>query len=497
LKLSNFMPMHSKNTQAQTRSLSLVALLLMAGIFLVAKYFGQSSAANLTSVSVTTTNSRPSFRGALTSGNNAGSSIAIINTTPGAFASTSTAQLVEGDVVRIGSAGALNPYTVASTSSLSTFSLTSVLASGDEDEDDDVISTASAVLNVRFTTVSALTDGSFRILVPSIGGSASSDGIPDGGGFDFGTTTPTVTCPDTLTGYDFTGGDASAAHSVTLDGVSYHAYTCTYTGAGAVGTDFDGTTNDYIQISNVINPAPATGHTTGTADTYSVIVQHLDSGDNVIDSTTAKIGVIEAVKITAYVAPQISFQIIGVAATTSVCGAATSVTTTPATVPFGDLSIGSFKTAAQALSVSTNASSGYAVTAAENDQLGRSGGACAGDPTTVSNGDCIQDVRGNSGNATISVSDEWTSASQPGFGYSLSDTNSTVTEAFAYDESSRTFSARQFADLENSEAPQTIFSDSTVASNDNIHVCYKIMPDATTAAGNYENYITYTATATF
>lgn len=473
-----------------------LAVAVVAGGFGLAHWYGQTYSANLTSVSVTTTNSRPSFRGALTAGNTAGSSIAIINTTPNSYASTSSAQLVEGDVLRIGSAGTLRAYTVASTSSESTINLTAALLAGDADSGDDVISTASATLNVRFTTVSAITDGTFRVLIPSISGSASQDGIPDGGAFDYGTATPTVTCPANFTGYTFSAG-ASSANAVTINGTTYHSYSCAYTGAGAVGTAFNGSSHDYVSIAGILNPAPASGHSTGTADTYSVIVQHLDSGSNVIDSTTVKIGVVEAVKVTAYVAPQINFRLIGLPAATSACGMTTSVTTTAATVPFGDLTIGVFKTAAQALSVSTNASGGYVVTAQENDQLGRNGAACTGDPTTASNGNCIQDVRGDTAAASDTVSDEWVSTSQPGFGYSLQDVNATVTEAFAYNESARTFSARQFADAENSGTPQTIFSDTTVASNDNIYVCYKIMPDATTAAGNYENYLTYTATATF
>jgi hypothetical protein len=149
------------------------------------------------------------------------------------------------------------------------------------------------------------------------------------------------------------------------------------------------------------------------------------------------------------------------------------------------------------MSVSTNASGGYAVTAIENDQIGRNGGACAGDPTTGSNGNCIQDVRGDSAAASDTVSDEWATSTSIGFGYSLHDLNGTTTEAFAYNESARTFSARQFADEENGGTPVTIFSDTTVTNNDNVYVCYRILPDATTAAGNYENYITYTATATF
>jgi hypothetical protein len=95
------------------------------------------------------------------------------------------------------------------------------------------------------------------------------------------------------------------------------------------------------------------------------------------------------------------------------------------------------------------------------------------------------------------TSDEWTQTTAKGFAYSLHDVNSTTTEAFAYNESARTFSAKQFADEEDSQTAQTIFSSATVADNQNLYVCYKIIASATTQAGFYENYLRYTATATF
>ncbi len=488
----------------------LVIAILIASAVVVAKYFGNSYSANLLTVSVTTTNSRPSFRGALDTGNVVGTSKVIINTlannTAGSYPSSSSAQLVEGDTVRIGNGGTMGLYTVASSSAvgpnslLNSMQLTAVLLAGQADAADDVISTQAANLNVRFQTVSAILDGTFRVLVPAGGGgTASTDGVPDGGAFDYGTSAPTVTCPTNITGYTFAAG-ASTANDVSINGVSYHSYSCDYTGNGAVGTAFDGGANGMITISQVINPAPKAGHVAGVSDSYSVIVQHMDAGGDTIDTTPVKIALVEAVKVTAYVAPQITFKIIGVDAGTSVCGLTTDVTTTPTNVPFEEISIGVFTTAAQGLSVTTNAPGGYVVTGAENDQLGRNGGTCTGDPAAATDPSCIQDVRGDSAAATHTVSDEWNNtglADNSGFGYALHDANSTVTEAFAFNESARTFSARRFADLEASESPVTIFSDSSVANNDNAFVCYRIMPDVTTAAGNYENYVTYTATATF
>ncbi|PIR61543.1 MAG: hypothetical protein COU66_03380 [Candidatus Pacebacteria bacterium CG10_big_fil_rev_8_21_14_0_10_44_11] len=482
-----------------------VGLFFVAGLVAVTFYNQKSLSANLTSVSVTLSNSRPSFRGALAAGNTALSSLVIINTTPGSYSSTNSAQLVEGDTARIGEAGSLGSYTVTATGSADRFTVTPVLASGDSDTGDDVISSQSADLTVRFTTANAIANGRFRVLVPALtDNGASADGIPDGGYFDFGTSTPTVTCPsNATTTYDFVTGTATA--SVTYSGLDYHTFECAYSGTGAISTPFDASTNDAITISSLINPAPATSHTTGTADRYRVIVQHLDTSMQVTDSTVINIGVIEAVKVTAVVSPQITFRIIGVDAGASACGIVTSVASTPVVVPFNELLIDTFTYAAQTLTVSTNAVNGYAVTAIENDQLGINGDTCTGDPTVPTNTSCIQDSRGDDSAMSHTASDDWSLSSTKGFGFSLDDSNTSgLTPAFEYDTTGAACGGgidcyRQFADAENAvtEDPQTIFQASSTADNHNLLVCYKAVIATQQAAGSYENYLTYTATATF
>jgi hypothetical protein len=173
-------------------------------------------------------------------------------------------------------------------------------------------------------------------------------------------------------------------------------------------------------------------------------------------------------------------------------------------VPFGELAIDGFTNAAQALSVSTNAVNGYAVTALASDQLGRNGAACAGDPTLATNPNCIQDSRGDNSAMSHTAIDKWDSTNTKGFGYSLHNVNSVsnMTPAFQYSTttgncSGATYCAKQFADSEDSQAAQTIFSATTVADNHNLYVCYRAVINASQAAGFYENYVTYTATATF
>lgn len=490
-----------KNKRVISKKIIVSALFI--SIFIGYSFFDSQKirSANLTSVSVTLSTPRLSFVGKLAAGNTVGSSIVTIVTTANGASSTTSTELAEGDTVAIGDAGTLTSYTVASASATdATFTIKSpsaaTLQSGDADSGDAVISTQSATHTVRFTSATAINNGSFQILVPATtlsGSSGRADGIPDQDGFDFGTSAPTVTCPsDVGATYDFVTGTATAS-AVTINSVVYHAYECQYSGTGGSGTAFDGSSQGAITLNSIINPSPKVSHIQGYADTYKIIVRHLDSTDTVVDQTTVSVGNIESVRVTATVPPQLTFQILGVASGTSACGQTTDVATTPVTVPFGEVSISAFTEAAQALGVSTNATSGFIVTAIANDQMGKNGGACTGDPP--SGNDCIPDAGVTSMSHT--TSQDWTSTSDKGLAYSLHDSNASTTEAFAYNESSRTFSARHFADNENAQTAQTIFSSTAPADNHNLYVCYRVVVSATTSAGDYENLVTYRATATF
>ena len=475
---------------------------LVIGVFAVG-HLQQTKSLNLSNVSVTLSNSRPSFRGGLVAGNTVGSSQITINTTNGAYPSTSSAQLVIGDLLSIGEAGSLGSYTVTEVVDNANVSVNPVLLAGDTDVGDVVIATSSSSLTIRLTTSNAVANGAFRFLIPAgTTPTGFADGIPDDGAFDFGTSAPTVTCPTNIAGfYDFVSGTASAS-SVLIGSTYHHSYECAYSGPGAIGTVFDGTTNDAFVISSVINPAPKkTSHSQGYADTYSVVARHLNSAYTTVDATTVSIGVIEAVRVTASVAPQITFRIIGVGSGATVCNQATTVSTTSTLVPLGSLNISTFTRAAQGLAVSTNASNGYVVTTTASDQLGRNGATCTGDNTGA---DCIPDSVGDSSAMSHTNPAKWSLSSAKGFAFSLDELNVTgAVPAFTHATNAGNCDGttgtcfRQFADAEDSQLPQTIFSSSTVADNDNVYVCYNAIISASQAAGDYSNYITYTATATF
>lgn len=475
----------------------LVSVLTAAALFTGATLFlhPQGQSASLTSASVTLSNSRLSFKARLAAGNTVGSSIVTIETTGNAtHTSESTAQIRVDDSLTIGTGSA----TVLDTNPPSSFRITTPLLSGDNTAGTTAYSAQVTNLAIRFETATAIANGYFRILVPAAAADAN-DGVPDPGFFDYSTGTPTVQCPGDTTGYTFGTGTA-AASNITIDSQDYHVFTCPYTGVGGVGTDF--TTGTLFTVSGLINPAPRETHTLGEANSHTLLIQHLDSGPVVQDSTAVAVGVIEAVKVTATVDPTIEFSIGGVAASTSKCGVNTSVTTTALAVPFGTLSLSNFVNAAQELTVSTNGIDGYVVTAAANDQLGLNGGACTGDDVTDIG--CIRDSRGNNTTMSHTTIDEWSNTNFKGFGYSLAvgggapgNPTTPFTYATATGTCTGTFCAKQFADSENTQDAQSIMTHTTVADGHQIDVCYRIIPAVTNASGEYQNSVTYTATATF
>lgn len=476
----------------QSKKLQKAIALAVAGaaILLVGASAQQSQADNLTEVSVTLSNSRPSFHAVLAAGNTAGSSQLTIKTT-GTAPSLATDQLAVGDELTINA----NTYDVTEILSVSTVSVSPVLDAGDVTEDEDVYGNQVTNITAEFSVASAVNNGNIEILVPSHA-TLGTDVVPDPGTFDTGgqAASEAITCPNDLSGYNFTSAADKTLTLVQIGSEYYHVFHCGYDGTGAVPTTMT------MTLNNIINPSPPSGHTVGTADSYRVIVRNTDSTDTTVDSTATSIGLIEAVRVTATIAPQLTFQIIGIDAAETACGVTTHVDTTPISVPFGELSIDAFTNAAQNLKVSTNAAGGYVVTAKENNQLGKyAGGAtCPGDSTTDS--DCIQDSRGDTTTMTHLVEDEFNNVLSKGFAYSLENVTPNRA-AFSYGDSTGgcvgAFCARQFADADDSQAPVPIFSSLAVADGENINVCYRIIPSVTTEAGDYINYVTYTATATF
>jgi hypothetical protein len=473
--------------------LFLLPLFLLVIGFLVAKV-KKPQAASLTNVSATLSNPRLSFYGAVNGGTSAGVSVINIKTS-GNYGDKNTNHLFPNDSVAVGPNGNL---TVASIVDSDTFTLSSpLLVSADDGA--AIYSTQSGVLTVSFTLTNQIpANGYVQVLIPDPPTNGN-DGAPDtadsvaNNGFDLnGMTTANITT---------SGGTGCtwSTETLTEGSGSSHKYKVKTTTACTGGTITIEIGDNNIGL---VNPAPVySGHTQGTADVYRINVATYtgdpDAGGSLIDSGYGVAAPVEAVLVSATVEESLSFVVDAVNSGTTACGQIIDVTTTATSVPWGTLNVpNTFKEAAHTLTVSTNANNGYTVKIEENDQMGLNGKTCTGANAGESDG-CIQDTTCNASGCTETTSQDWTAANAyRGLGYSLANISGSDA-AFTYNESGRTFSAKQIADQEASETKQTIMSNSGPVDSKQIYVCYRIAISGTQPAGYYFNKVKYTATATF
>lgn len=108
--------------------------------------------------------------------------------------------------------------------------------------------------------------------------------------------------------------------------------------------------------SQIENPA--------VVDSYEITV---DAGS--VDTGSTRVAIIAPVTVTASVETSLDISIEGVAAGQNINGTTTTGATTPTEITFGQLSADVASTAAQQISVSTNASNGFVVTVQVDSQL--------------------------------------------------------------------------------------------------------------------------------
>ena len=458
--------------------------------------------ANFINISDTISNSRLSYRAGVATGAANGSVITIDSS---GNADNNTNHLFPKDTVcfagpNLNGCYQQSTYTVANIVNSTTFNISPPLGNTPLGANDYVIATQSAIHTITFTLASAVpSNGDILITIPAVDiAGQTNDGFPDTNtsiatnGFDLnglGTSNIAVSssgCNNNWTVAAVTAGTASTDHTIRID---RNTDTCA---AGSTITVTIGDNN-----KKLINPAPIlSGHTQGVADIYTINVKTRDGADNTLDESNVKVAVIEGVLVSATIQETLSVTVSGVSSGTSACGQTTNVATTATSVPWGTIAnFGTFLHAAQTVTVSTNAVSGYTVKIAENDQMGRNGITCTGANAGEAQ-NCIQDTTCGPTACSETTSQDWTSTSYYGMGYSLANISGTDA-AFTYNESGRTFSAKQFADLEASETQQTIMSKSTPAASSQVYVCYRLNVSATQPAGYYFNRIAYTATATF
>lgn len=463
--------------------------------------------ANMTVVKDTLETSRLSFDAQNSGVQTSGSSVIKINASG---PSITTANLFPNDTIKYVSTGA--SYVVDQIIDGDEFSITSTLGTGDTGDTSRLVVNRTAYHTVTFTTVSAISNGSFIVKIKA-GASNSNDTYPDQDGFDFnsmnvGGTGPTtnITCPGDVSGFQFGTGDqkTATASGGALCTAGYHCFECRYAGTGASGTALSLTVGG---TTEALNPGPASGHTEGTADTYAFVVENLDANRTVVDSTTGRLAVVESVRVTATVDPRIDFALTAVSIGTTYCGVPAKAASTATAVPFGSLNLAAFNNMHQQLSAVTNALGGYVVTAVEDDQS-----SIEGDHVTeIADSDC--DGGGDTCNESTTAGDWVTDNTTSGFGFSIED-NDASKVAFEYDATdcsganftadvncsacAGAYCAMKFPAASEAETPLTLFKNtSTPTATEDIYVCYRMSVSTVQPAGDYENNITYRATATF
>lgn len=470
------------------------------------------SAANFTSASATLTNSRFSYRAGVLTGTS-GNSVVTIDSSGNA--DNNTTHLFPGDVVcftDVGENGCIGnkTYTVANLPSSTSIGLTSPLTD-DLLTDGYVIASASAALTLTFTTADVIPiNGDLFITIPTVNtANRTNDGIPDTAatiatnGFDQGkivlgdVTAPAANCTQWGT-IVVTSGDATNDLRIQIPKATA---TCA---ASSALTIIIGSTN------NLINPAPLTTHTQGVADSYQINIKSRDGSGNTIDQSDVIVAPVEGILVSATVDETLSLTVAGITADSGAyCGVtrtASTPDTTATAISWGTISstyAAATHNTDQQITVSTNAKSGYSVYIEESDQMGKDGNTCTGTAPsagdyTFSAGTCIRDSVCGAVACSESLSKDWTDmATYVGLGFSLENTSGTDA-TFLYNESSRTFSARQIADVtQGAETRAAIMTNVGPVSGSSAYVCYRIAISGLQPAGYYYNKVRYTAIPIF
>jgi hypothetical protein len=273
---------------------------------------------------------------------------------------------------------------------------------------------------------------------------------------------------------------------------------------GTVDCTLSGTVATSTQITvilgsntpQLINPTKSA--TAGNADTWKITVATEDGSANVLDSSSTKVAIIESVQVLGTIEPTLTFTITGVANNINVngisgsCGSITTntgIATTPTTVNLGILSNGYISTAAQQLSVSTNSSTGYVISATSSGRF-----------INPASGVWLPDANGGNGlTANDTPAPATITAGTPAFGIHACGVRSSLNGDQWVNNG--TITTGKFSNPWNTGSNSfynTLASYSAGAvTNDITAVVYAATISGVTPAGLYSTAFTYVATATF
>ena len=369
---------------------------------------------------------------------------------------------------------------------------------------DALIANVTATHTIKFTTVSTIpANGKIVITFPTTSANTASpsatgfsfNGMTSASGLPSNIVTNNVTCTSDAN-TTVTGNTITCRNNAQITGGTVVAFLvgCTAQSSGAC-TAFK---------PQLINPTKTAA--AGTADTWKVTIQTQDNSSVNLDYGALRAGTVEAVTVQALVEPTITFTVAGLTNSQNYntvsgaanCGSETSnsgIDSTATFVNLGLLNNGQVSRAAQSLTVSTNGSSGYVITATTSGRF-----------INPASGQWLPD--GNGGNG-LTANDTPAPAAVPAantpfFGFSPCGTNvynspasiwgtiggNTITAASAKVSNPWNTGTNGFYATLTSYSAGPISGDITV-------VRFAAGVSGTTPAGTYTTTVTYVATATF
>lgn len=330
---------------------------LLIGVFFVQK----ANAASLVNVSDLLSTSRPSAAAPLSLDQAASAGQAQIFDN-GSFFLASDSAVIYPDTAELINSG----INVASMSATGVPSATNRLVyftgtvSNAHHKGDALIANVTATHTIRFTTASTVPLGG-KIVI-TFPGSGQSTASPSASTFSFNNLQ--------------TGNVTFSAGSCTI-AVSAPTITCT------TGAQINGGVAVTVTVGSstptLINPTKTAA--AGTADLWKINIQTQDTPANlnvVLDSAKVTIGTIESVQVQATVDPTLTFTITPVSGAintgnttgcTNIETVNSGIASTATTVNLGILNTSTINIAAQLITISTNASGGYTLTATSSSHL--------------------------------------------------------------------------------------------------------------------------------
>lgn len=478
---------------------------LLTGVFFVQK----ANAASLTSVSDLISTSRPSAAAPLsaTNGVAAGAGQAQIFDN-GSFFLASDSAVILKDAANETSDVSLK---VASMSATGVPSATNRIVyftnttSSAHHQGVALVTPITATHQIRFTPISTIPSGG--TIVITFPGSGSNSASPSATGFSFNGESATPTDVICFPVGACSGGKASNqlnSFTLTTSGGPIAGGTAVYINIGCT-TAASGPCTAFQ--SRLINPTKTAA--AGTADAWRIVIQTTDTpanGSTVLDSAILRAATVESVQVQALVEPTITFTVAGLTNSqnyNTVSGAAncgseasnSGIDSTATFVNLGLLNNGQVNRAGQSLTVSTNGSTGYAITATTSGRFINAG-----------NGQWLSDGNGGNGLTAndVPVPLVVPAANVPFFGFSPCGTNVYNSPASIWGTIGGNTISANSAKVSNPWNTGTNGYYATLASytagpisNDITVVRFAAGVSGTTPAGIYTTVVTYVATATF